>query len=87
MSEYVKVDSGEDIFGKPWEVGMRRGVLVVTFGEKRRVFDDEDGGREKFAEAVARAVTPGVRVKHGPACGCTPCKAEPSYEARRQVSD
>jgi len=28
-----------------------------------------------------------VRVKHGPDCGCTPCKAEPSYEARRAVDD
>jgi hypothetical protein len=28
-----------------------------------------------------RAVTVGQRVKHGPGCQCTPCKAEPSYQA------
>lgn len=38
----------------------------------------------RLAEAEARLkATPAVRVKHGPDCGCTPCKAEPSYEARR----
>lgn len=41
----------------------------------------------RLAEAEARLKAAGVKqevhVKHGPGCGCTPCKAEPSYEARR----
>lgn len=35
-------------------------------------------------EAVARVAMPGrvsgKRGNHGPGCGCTPCKAEPSYQ-------
>jgi hypothetical protein len=63
---YTALAGGRDIYGRPWEVGMRRAVMVVTFGDVIRVFDDEegesDGGatdRDRFAEAVARAVTPG----------------------------
>lgn len=59
-SDYVEVDTGEDIMGRHWAVGTRGDVLVVTFGNNLRFFDDEDGGREKFAEAVARAAMPGV---------------------------
>lgn len=67
MSEYEPLASGRDIYGREWEIGTRGRVIVVKFGEAVRVFDDEegdsDGGvadRDRFAEAVARAVTPGV---------------------------
>lgn len=42
--------------------------------------------RDGFAalrELLDRAAMPGARVKHGPACGCTPCLAEPGYVSRR----
>jgi hypothetical protein len=65
-STYTALAGGRDIYGRPWEVGTRGGVTVVTFGDTIRVFDgeegDSDGGRgdrDRFAEAVARAVTPG----------------------------
>jgi len=62
---YVALAGGRDIYSRPWEVGTRRGVLVISFGDTIRVFDDsdgEDGGRadrDIFAEAIARATTPG----------------------------
>ncbi len=67
MSEYTALAGGRDIYGRAWEVGRRRGVMVVKFGDVIRVFDDEPGDseggaadRDRFAGAVARAVTPGA---------------------------
>jgi hypothetical protein len=60
-------------------------VRVRLDGVHRDLFDRCYQAAGRCAEAVARAVTPGQpsRVKHGPWCGCTPCKAEPSYAERR----
>lgn len=77
----VQIDSGRDVHGIGWSVGTDHGALRVEIGAGLGILDGEQA--EKFAEAVARAVTPRQRVKHGPDCGCTPCKNEPSYEARR----
>lgn len=45
---------------------------------------DLDGeNRDALRELLGRAAVPGRRVRHGPACGCAPCKAGPGYAARR----
>jgi hypothetical protein len=80
-SAYTELASGEDAYGLRWKVGTEYGGLVVTFGGGELTLDGKP--RERFAEAVARAGMAGQRVHHGPECGCTPCLAEPSYEARR----
>jgi hypothetical protein len=41
------------------------------------------GGLGDVRGLLDRAAMPGARVNHGPRCGCTPCLAEPSYQARR----
>lgn len=46
--------------------------------------DLDPAERDQLRELLDRAATPGQvpsRVKHGPWCDCTPCKAEPSYRA------
>jgi hypothetical protein len=42
--------------------------------------------RDALRELLGRDATPGGRVKHGPGCGCTPCKAEPSYRAHGEAN-
>lgn len=82
MSDYTELAHGTGAYGIRWAVGLDHGALKV---EAPGVILD-GAERERFAEAVARAAMPSQvpsRVKHGPWCGCTPCKNEPSYEARR----
>jgi ferric-dicitrate binding protein FerR (iron transport regulator) len=84
-STYREIARGTDRYGTPWQVGTDEGALTVTlYGAS---VDIDGAEKERFAEAVARAVTPGQRVNHGPACNCTPCLAEPSYRARREAND
>jgi len=86
VEPYADVDSGTTRSGVRWRVGAEGGeLLVFVDGTLARLAGAQ---RDRFAEAVARAVTPGrVPVKHGPGCRCTPCLAEPGYRARGQVSD
>jgi len=82
---YAELAIGQDAQGSPWGVDATSGALIVHVGNCTAVIEGKD--RDRFAEAVARAVTPGrVPVKHGPACECTPCLAEPSYRARGQAT-
>lgn len=65
-------------------------LLVITMN------DDEEqhslsvvfapAARDKLRELLDRAAMPGVRVKHGPGCQCTPCLAEPSYRTHGEVT-
>lgn len=55
MSRYTEVDAGATEGGSPWRVGVVRGRLVVMWGRLTMTPADQDA----FAEAVARAVTPG----------------------------
>lgn len=41
--------------------------------------------RDELRELLDRTAMAGVRVKHGPGCGCTPCKAEPGYQAQGRL--
>jgi hypothetical protein len=86
--DYLRVDDGTDSRGLGWEVGSLGPRLIVSLSPLSGwQLDLEDGERDRFAEAVARAVTPArVPVKHGPGCHCTPCLAEPSYRGRGQVT-
>lgn len=65
------------------ETGRRTGANVASVS----AFFDSGACKElvELRELLDRAAMlgPSSRVKHGPACDCTPCKAEPSYEARR----
>ena len=61
-------------------------VSLISLCSNEDAFTFAPGGLDEVRELLDRAAMPGVSVKHGPACGCTPCKAEPSYEARRAVS-
>jgi hypothetical protein len=73
--------------------GMDIGTVAVKGDRTMLAFSDDSGmeclvemgpdARDALRELLDRAAMPGQRVNHGPACGCTPCKAEPSYEARR----
>lgn len=54
---YTVVDSGRDTVGTPWEIGVSDlGGLMVS---SRRGLILHGKQRDRFAEAVARAVTPG----------------------------
>lgn len=90
VEPYIVVDTVTDDCGLVCEVGTDgEGVIVRPYDPVAVVtgMRFSGGRRDRFAEAVARAVTPGrVPVKHGPGCRCTPCLAEPSYRARRQVT-
>jgi hypothetical protein len=82
---YAPVDSGRDSDGTPWAVAASIPGMIVSVGSEDVLLKGEQ--RDRFAEAVARAVTPGQvsrkRGNHGPGCGCTPCKAEWPDEARQ----
>ena len=69
----ITVGHGSTGSGFRWAVHSREGNLILVLGSMSVAFTGK--AREEFAEAVARAVTPGQRVKHGPGCRCTPCKA------------
>lgn len=55
--DYTVIDSGETAHGWSWEVGVTASGLVVRAGAIRLLIEDEQ--RDRFAGAVARAVTPG----------------------------
>lgn len=62
------------------------GAVIVDL----RTLDEirlDAGQLGELRELLDRAAMPGARVKHGPGCGCTPCKAEPGYRTPGQVSD
>ena len=85
--DYTSITEGRDRRGVAWEVGVLDGDLLVTIDTPGAwQLDLEGSERDRFAEAVARAATPAVRVKHGPDCRCTPCLAEPSYRDRRETA-
>lgn len=84
-SNYLRLADGKDLRGISWEVGVYDSQLILTLPNGGWQLALEGRERERFAEAVARAVTPGRRVKHGPGCPCTPCKAE--WPASRHPTD
>lgn len=57
MSELVEIDNGRTMFGGRWKVGTEGSVLVVAVDQMGLLLDGDE--RDRFAEAVARAVTPG----------------------------
>jgi hypothetical protein len=63
VPRYTEVGSGETENGNPWRVGLVRGRLVVMWDRLTMTPADQ----EAFAEAVARAVTPG-QVTQGGTC-------------------
>lgn len=69
MSRYTRVDGDANAAGNPWEVGTIDGRLVVMWGRLTMKPADQD----RFAEAVARAVTPGQ-----PAT-CAYCEDDPDH--------
>jgi hypothetical protein len=82
---YVNAGNDRTPSGISWRVGAWGDKLYVYVGGTLVSLEGEQ--RDRFAEAVARAVTPGrVPVKHGPGCRCTPCLAEPGYRARREAA-
>jgi hypothetical protein len=85
---YVNADNDRTPSGISWRVGTWGDKLYVYVGGALVSLEGEQ--RDRFAEAVARAVTPGQvnrkRGNHGPGCGCTPCKAEPSYQGHGQAA-
>jgi hypothetical protein len=55
---YTEVARGSSAQGWPWEVGVDGDSLAVSIARGPRMLLDGDE-RDRFAEAVARAVTPG----------------------------
>jgi len=54
---YREIARGTDRYGTPWQVGTDEGALTVTlYGAS---VDIDGAEKERFAEAVARACTPG----------------------------
>lgn len=68
MSDYIEIDSGTAAYGIRWAVGLDHGALKV---EAPGVILD-GAERERFVEAVARAVTPGQAEAHS----CRECIGE-----------
>lgn len=91
---YVMVDAGLDSRGDAWEVGMHGTDFIVTLTPGAWQLAFEDGSeRDRFAEAVARAVTPGQAVAEPPDCLASHCPPSASVDceypkcAPGQVSD
>lgn len=57
MSSYTRVGEGKDEFGRPWKVFKLGDDGLVIDTRTELVLDGAE--RDRFAEAVARAVTPG----------------------------
>lgn len=55
---YTVIDSGKDTVGTSWEVGLSDlGGLMVSSARRGLILHGKE--RDRFAEAVARAVMPG----------------------------
>lgn len=62
--------------------------VFITVNASTNCVALDAAGQERFAQAYVAAChqakvnagTAARPVKHGPGCGCTPCKAEPSYQ-------
>jgi hypothetical protein len=55
---YTVIDSGKDTMGTSWEIGVSDlGGLMVSSARRGLILHGEK--RDRFAEAVARAVMPG----------------------------
>jgi hypothetical protein len=63
VSNPVTVGSGADFFGTPWKVSRTNSSLLIKVGPEEIELDGGQAGR--FAEAVARAVTPGQEAHGG----------------------
>lgn len=86
MSDVSETGEAFDVHGRRIEIGRDSGAVYLDLAlGGRYLFEGRE--LENLREAVDRAAMPGQRVKHGPACNCTPCLAEPGYRVRREVSD
>jgi hypothetical protein len=56
-SDVTEIDSGTDSDGTPWSVAASAPGMIVSVGAEDVLL--KGAGRDRFAEAVARAVTPG----------------------------
>jgi hypothetical protein len=83
--ELVKLGTATLVGGYPLDVYAGPDKTVTLYEPESTVsFTLSDGGVEELRELLGRAAMPGrLPVNHGPACRCTPCMAEPSYESRR----
>jgi hypothetical protein len=90
MSRWTEVDNGLTDTGAAWRVGLVAGRLTICVDKVTVRPADAD----RFAEAVARAVTPGraaraaiTHIATDPddhrRHGCPTCLAEPGYAERR----
>jgi hypothetical protein len=56
-SDVTEIDSGRDSDGTPWAIAASDAGLIASVGTEDVLLKGEQ--RDRFAEPVARAVTPG----------------------------
>lgn len=84
---YREIARGTDRYGTPWQVGTDEGALTVTLCGAS--VDIDGAEKERFAEAVARAMTPGQTCREClgsgliPVDGCTCGDGLPPYGHER----